>query len=75
MAFFNRRKVQVEIQHPVPEPPRRTNSPELDCLDLILWQQSMREPATRNLDLIDRVLDERLAVGRAMVPVNRGRTS
>lgn len=71
--FNNRKPVELRMQHPVAEPPARTGNTELDCLDLVLWTQARREPEHRDLDLIDRVLDERLAVALAMVPVIPGR--
>jgi hypothetical protein len=77
MAFFNRRKVQVEIQRPVAEPPVAVPSisQELAGIDQKLREQAALDRPDRDPKLIDKLLAERAAVARAMVPVIPGRAS
>lgn len=77
MFRFNRREpVELVTQTPVAEPP--VSPPlvrELNALDACLAAWAEYDSASRNWDAIDQVLDERLAVARAMVPVIPGRAS
>jgi hypothetical protein len=76
MFGFNRRQpVELVMQHPIAEPAYHQARAELDAIDLALWEQSCLHPGDRDLDRIDDLLDERLAVLRAMVPVVPGLSS
>lgn len=78
MRFFTRREpVKLVMQTPKAEPPA-VSPPlvrELNALDACLSAWAEYDSASRNWAAIDQVLDERLAVARAMVPVNPGRAS